>query len=179
MLSVEAVDFFNAISCLWGMVCDNGVPVAEVRKGFPPSFEYSWADGVKVKKPVDCSGPQYVDYVMSWVEDITNNNSIFPSSPGSSSIYIACMHGYFIPLGIVHICPFCYILSLCNPLDIPFPKDFLATIKQIFTRMFRIIAIIYAHHYNKLEELGQISLTYIDVCVIRAFCLHICDFMSI
>ena len=67
------------------MVCNNGVPVAGVRQGFPPSFEYSWADGVKIKKPVDCSGPQYIDHVMSWVEDITNNNAIFPSSPGKNS----------------------------------------------------------------------------------------------
>jgi MOB kinase activator 1 len=33
-----------------------------------PKYEYRWADGVKVKKPIECSAPQYVDYLLEWVE---------------------------------------------------------------------------------------------------------------
>jgi len=33
-----------------------------------PKYEYRWADGVKVKKPIECSAPKYVDYLMEWVE---------------------------------------------------------------------------------------------------------------
>lgn len=120
MVPIVAVDFFNEISLLWGIVCEmGGVPTAPIGHGFPPGFEYSWADGVKIKKPIACSGPEYVDHVMSWVEEISNNDSIFPSSQ-----------------------------------DTPFPKSFQATIKQIFTRMFRIFAIIYTQHYKSIEELG-------------------------
>jgi MOB kinase activator 1 len=36
----------------------------------------------------------------------------------------------------------------------PFPKNFQTTIKQIFTRMFRIFAIIYTQHYTHIENLG-------------------------
>ena len=117
-----AVDFFNEISCLWGIVCEvGGVPTASSGQGFPPGFEYSWADGVKVKKPIACSGPEYVDYVMTWVEEMTNTDSIFPSSPST-----------------------------------PFPKSFLANVKQMFTRMYRIIAIIYTQHYSRIEQQGKL-----------------------
>ena len=32
----------------------------------------------------------------------------------------------------------------------------MAIVKQIYTRMFRIFAIIYTHHFSKLEELGAV-----------------------
>lgn len=42
-------------------------------------YEYLWADGVKIKKPVNCSAPQYVDYLMTWVQEQLDDESIFPS----------------------------------------------------------------------------------------------------
>jgi hypothetical protein len=41
-----------------------------------------WADGITVKTPIRCSAPQYIDYVMTWVEEQINNEAIFPSTPG-------------------------------------------------------------------------------------------------
>ena len=71
------------------MVCEmGGVPQAAVGQGFPPGVEYSWADGVKIKKPISCSGPQYIDYVMTWVEEVINNDEIFPSIPGENRVLL-------------------------------------------------------------------------------------------
>jgi len=39
-------------------------------------------------------------------------------------------------------------------LEMSFPRNYVAVIKQIFTRIFRIFAIIYTHHFGKLEEVG-------------------------
>lgn len=33
----------------------------------------------------------------------------------------------------------------------------MTVVKSIFTRMFRIFAIIYTHHFTKLEELGAVA----------------------
>ena len=44
-----------------------------------PKYEYHWADGVKVKKPIKVSAPQYVDYLMTWVQSILDNEKMFPS----------------------------------------------------------------------------------------------------
>ena len=32
-----------------------------------PKYEYMWADGQTVKKPISCSAPRYVDYLLTWV----------------------------------------------------------------------------------------------------------------
>lgn len=38
----------------------------------------------KVKKPIKCSAPEYVDYLMSWVESQLNNEHVFPLQLGTS-----------------------------------------------------------------------------------------------
>ncbi|CAM9343109.1 unnamed protein product, partial [Ectocarpus fasciculatus] len=121
-LASNTVDFFNEISLIWGIVNESGVIAQGPGEGFPPGFEYLWADGVTVKTPIRCSAPQYIDYVMTWVEEHINNEAVFPSSP-----------------------------------DVPFPRNYMAVVKSIFTRMFRIFAIIYTHHFSKLEELGAVA----------------------
>ena len=44
-----------------------------------PKYEYLWADGVKIKKPVKCSAPEYVEHLMVWIQDILDDETIFPS----------------------------------------------------------------------------------------------------
>jgi MOB kinase activator 1 len=84
-----------------------------------PSYEYLWADGVKVKKPIRVSAPDYIDLLMSWIENQLNNEAIFPLQLGS-----------------------------------PFPKNFHACVKKIFTRMFRVYGHIYHSHFPKIHGLG-------------------------
>jgi MOB kinase activator 1 len=40
---------------------------------------YLWADGDKVKKPIDCSAPKYIDYLMTWVQSLLDNEEVFPA----------------------------------------------------------------------------------------------------
>ena len=42
-------------------------------------YEYHWMDGVNVKKPLQVSAPQYVDYLMTWVQSCLDNDKLFPS----------------------------------------------------------------------------------------------------
>lgn len=80
-----AVDFYNEISLIWGIICDvNGTPVCNKGEGFPPGFEYRWAEG---REAVSCSGPEYIEKVMGWVEDEINNESTFPSVEGMVVIF--------------------------------------------------------------------------------------------
>jgi MOB kinase activator 1 len=48
------------------------------------SFEYLWADGVKIKDPVKLSAPEYVDALMTWVEEQLNDQSVFPLEVGTT-----------------------------------------------------------------------------------------------
>jgi hypothetical protein len=65
-----------------------------------------------------------------------------------------------------HVIPFTLFLSiyfcLCFTvfdffsffLAAPFPRNFLSSVKTIFTRLFRCFAIIYCHHYTKLDQVA-------------------------
>lgn len=87
-----------------------------IGEGFPPGFEYRWAEG---KEAVSCSGPEYVEKVMTWVEDEINNEATFPSTEGT-----------------------------------PFPKTFQKILSSIFSRLFRIYAIIYTNFFTQIESVG-------------------------
>lgn len=45
-------------------------------------FEYLWADGVKVKKPIKLCARDYVDALMVWVEGQLADRTLFPIEAG-------------------------------------------------------------------------------------------------
>ena len=47
-----------------------------------PRFEYLWADGTNVKKPIKCTAPKYIDYLMTWVQEQLDDETLFPSKIG-------------------------------------------------------------------------------------------------
>jgi MOB kinase activator 1 len=51
-LAANIVDFFNEVSLLYGLCADDAQKFNKPGEGFPPGFEYRWADGVKITKPV-------------------------------------------------------------------------------------------------------------------------------
>lgn len=48
-------------------------------------YEYRWADGVQIKKPIEVSAPKYVEYLMDWIEVQLDDESIFPQKLGTTS----------------------------------------------------------------------------------------------
>lgn len=92
----SAVEFFNELSLIWGIICDIGSSTYQPGEGFPHGFEYLWSgvtnnnnnpssrgggSSVSKKSPSICSGPQYVEYVLDWVDEEINNGILFPTSP--------------------------------------------------------------------------------------------------
>lgn len=47
-----------------------------------PKYEYHWADGVRVKKPIKCCAPEYIDFMMTWVQEQLDSEAVFPSRMG-------------------------------------------------------------------------------------------------
>ncbi len=45
-------------------------------------YEYLWADGQNVKTPLKVSAGEYIDYLMTWVENQLNNENLFPIQIG-------------------------------------------------------------------------------------------------
>lgn len=54
---------------------------------FQYRYEYHWADGTNIKKPIKCSAPKYIDYLMTWVQDQLDDETLFPSKIGIIVLY--------------------------------------------------------------------------------------------
>jgi MOB kinase activator 1 len=78
-LAVNTVDFFNQINLLYGSITEFCTPKTCEVMSAGPKYEYLWADGVTIKKPIKVSAPEYVDYLMTWVQSIIDDETIFPS----------------------------------------------------------------------------------------------------
>ena len=76
------MDFFNQINMLYGTITEfcteDSCPIMSAGR----KYEYHWADGTTVKKPIKCSAPKYIDYLMSWVQCQLDDESLFPSRIG-------------------------------------------------------------------------------------------------
>lgn len=77
------MDAFNEISLLYGTISEYCTPQSCSVMSAGEKYEYLWADGVKIVKPVLLSAPDYVDHLMTWVEEQINDESIFPLSQGT------------------------------------------------------------------------------------------------
>eukprot|EP00485_Elphidium_margaritaceum_P003089 CAMPEP_0202685486 /NCGR_PEP_ID=MMETSP1385-20130828/1268_1 /ASSEMBLY_ACC=CAM_ASM_000861 /TAXON_ID=933848 /ORGANISM="Elphidium margaritaceum" /LENGTH=238 /DNA_ID=CAMNT_0049339847 /DNA_START=94 /DNA_END=810 /DNA_ORIENTATION=+ len=81
-MAVNTVDFFNEISLLYGIITEYCTKASCPVMSAGPKYEYLWMDGVKFKKPHKCSAPEYIDLLMSWVEEQINDARIFPIEDG-------------------------------------------------------------------------------------------------
>jgi len=81
-LAVHVVDFFNEISTCYALLSEYCTKTTCPIMSAGERFEYHWADGVDIKQPIKVSAPEYVDYLMSWVDKQLNDESIFPIAKG-------------------------------------------------------------------------------------------------
>ncbi|KAG8097419.1 hypothetical protein GUJ93_ZPchr0013g37546 [Zizania palustris] len=82
-LAVNTVDFYNQVSVLYGTLMEFCTPAACPVMSAGSKYEYRWADGVNVKKPMEVSAPKYVEYLMDWVEVQLDDEAIFPQKIGA------------------------------------------------------------------------------------------------
>lgn len=81
-LAVNTVDFYNAISVLFGTLEEFCSPQSCPVMSAGPKYEYLWADGVKVKKPTRLSAPEYINNLFDWIESQMDDSRIFPQQYG-------------------------------------------------------------------------------------------------
>jgi MOB kinase activator 1 len=116
---------------------------------FALRYEYRWADGVTIKKPIEVSAPKYVEYLMDWIEAQLDDELIFPQKLGQWNFFI----GYF------HItilrCKGIFVFNSNVLTGAPFPPNFQDVVKTIFKRLFRVYAHIYHSHFQKIVSLKE------------------------
>jgi len=81
-LAVNTVDFFNEINLLYGVIAEFCTEQACPIMCAGPKYEYMWADGKEVKRPMAVSAPRYVDFLMTWVQNQLDDEKLFPTQLG-------------------------------------------------------------------------------------------------
>ncbi|KAL5582297.1 hypothetical protein UlMin_014739 [Ulmus minor] len=81
--TLGTVDFFNQVNILHGTLTEFCTLANCPSMTAGPKYEYRWADGVTIKKPIDVSAPKYVEYLMDWIEVQLDDESIFPQKLGA------------------------------------------------------------------------------------------------
>ncbi|MED6135687.1 hypothetical protein PIB30_049026 [Stylosanthes scabra] len=82
-LAVNAVDFFNQVNILYGTLTEFCTASNCPTMTAGPKYEYRWADGVTIKKPIEVSAPKYAEYLMDWIESQLDDETIFPQKLGA------------------------------------------------------------------------------------------------
>lgn len=77
------MDFFNQVNILYGTLTEFCTPANCPTMSAGPKYEYRWADGVTIKKPIEVSAPKYVEYLMDWIEAQLDDESVFPQKLGA------------------------------------------------------------------------------------------------
>ncbi|XP_030636272.1 MOB kinase activator 1Ba isoform X1 [Chanos chanos] len=149
-VAVNTVDFFNQINMLYGTITDFCTEDSCPLMSAGPKYEYHWADGTNIKKPIKCSAPKYIDYLMTWVQDQLDDETLFPSKIGKMVWHGYCHDGC---LSLTPVFSLCLCFSLCT--GVPFPKNFMSVAKTILKRLFRVYAHIYHQHFDSVIQLQE------------------------
>ncbi|KND01442.1 uncharacterized protein SPPG_03246 [Spizellomyces punctatus DAOM BR117] len=80
-LAVNTFDFFNYVNLFYGAIAEFCTPRDCSVMNAGPSTEYTWTDGQR--RTVKIPAPQYVDYVMTWIQNVLNDETVFPTKSGS------------------------------------------------------------------------------------------------
>ncbi|KAF7258443.1 hypothetical protein EG68_04282 [Paragonimus skrjabini miyazakii] len=82
-IAINTVDFYNQINMLYGTLLEFCTEESCPVMSAGPKYEYHWADGQTVKKPLKCSAPRYVNCLMVWIQRHLEDEAIFPSKIGA------------------------------------------------------------------------------------------------
>lgn len=75
--------YASAVSMLYGILVEFCTQETCPIMSAGPKYEYLWADGHNVKTPLKVCASEYIEFLMTWVENQLSNEVIFPCKPGN------------------------------------------------------------------------------------------------
>ncbi|KAG2300028.1 hypothetical protein Bca52824_036500 [Brassica carinata] len=83
-LAIHTIDFYNIANVLYATLKEFCTTTTCPIMNAGSLYEYRWADGIAIKKPISVSAPEYVEYLMNWIVTQIDNETIFPKKPGTT-----------------------------------------------------------------------------------------------
>ncbi|CBK24102.2 uncharacterized protein [Blastocystis hominis] len=128
-IAVHTIDFYNDIIMIYNSVKEEctvySCPVMSAGK----VYEFLWTDKYKYRKPTRLPAHTYIEYLVSWVLGLLQDDSLFPTEP-----------------------------------NVPFPRDYLDKVKNIFRRILRVYEHIYYSHISLLRHLSLLDQFQFSLC---------------
>lgn len=89
-LAIHVVDFYNQINMLYGTITEFCSPKSCPRMIATEEYEYLWQEtnpkangSVSPKRPKSLPACEYIENLMSWIQNFFDNDNIFPSKIGA------------------------------------------------------------------------------------------------
>ncbi|KAM0791319.1 hypothetical protein ACM66B_005791 [Microbotryomycetes sp. NB124-2] len=79
-VAVNLVDLFNNLNLFYSVVTEFCTVDRCPTMSAGPGMDYTWIDANR--KRVKLPAPQYIDYVLTWVEGLIKDESVFPTKAG-------------------------------------------------------------------------------------------------
>ncbi|ORY89273.1 Mob1/phocein [Leucosporidium creatinivorum] len=79
-VAVNLVDLFNNLNLFYSVVTEFCTVENNPTMSAGPGMDYTWIDANR--KRVKLPAPQYIDYVLTWVEGLIKDESVFPTKAG-------------------------------------------------------------------------------------------------
>ncbi|CAG8529782.1 4402_t:CDS:2 [Ambispora gerdemannii] len=79
-LAVNVFEFFNYLNLFYGSVTDFCTTSSCPSMSAGPGVEFYWID--HTRKSAKLSAPTYIDYVMTWIQNLLNDEATFPTKAG-------------------------------------------------------------------------------------------------
>ncbi|KDE08863.1 hypothetical protein MVLG_00962 [Microbotryum lychnidis-dioicae p1A1 Lamole] len=79
-VAVNLVDLFNNLNLFYSVVTEFCTIENNPTMSAGPGMDYTWIDANR--KRVKLPAPQYIDYVLTWVEGLIKDESVFPTKAG-------------------------------------------------------------------------------------------------
>ncbi|KAF9161162.1 Maintenance of ploidy protein mob2 [Actinomortierella ambigua] len=79
-LAINVFDFYNYINMFYGSISDFCTARDCQSMTAGSGCEYLWVD--QQKKSIKVPAPQYIDFVMSWIQSSINDENVFPTKEG-------------------------------------------------------------------------------------------------
>lgn len=115
-------------------------------------LDYSWLDANK--KPLLLPAPTYIEYVLQWISNRINDETIFPTKTTPTTTASAATPSAAIPGKPVGAASSGGSGDNWLGKADGFPQQFYATCKAIYKQMFRVFAHIYHTHFDKILHMS-------------------------
>lgn len=77
-LAFHTLHFFEAAILINGTLQEACTRESCPEMNAGPKYKYLWADGSRVKSPIDVPAPEYIDLMFTWIDEQVNDTKIFP-----------------------------------------------------------------------------------------------------